>query len=272
MLARLCGAAYLYIDSHPGATGHSRAKPLKIIGLIPAAGHATRLGSAVAGSKELIPIATTGAPARPVCEYLLLQMQRAGIERVLMVIRDDKQDIPARLKHGAGLGVQIEYVVTSTTPSVPHTLTRALAQMRGNVVVLGFPDILVHEHDCVARLVDAFRARPVDALLGLFPLVNGDMDAVEMVQRRVIRVVPKPGSTTVAHTWAFAVWGERFTDYLHARLASGHLTTPAREPHMGDILDAAIQNGLTVDGVSISIHPFLDIGTPEGLAAARRVT
>lgn len=64
MLARLCGAAYLYIDSHPGATGHSGAKSLKIIGLIPAAGHATRLGSAVAGSKELIPIAATGAPAR----------------------------------------------------------------------------------------------------------------------------------------------------------------------------------------------------------------
>ena len=245
---------------------------MKIIGLIPAAGYATRLGTSVTGSKELIPIATTASPARPVCDYLLLQMQRAGIERVLIVIRDDKQDIPTRLKTGTDLGVRIEYVVTSATPGVPHTLTRAHAQMRGNVIVLGFPDILVHEQDCVARLVDAFRAHPVDALLGLFPLVNGDMDAVEMAQQRVIRVVPKPRSTIVAHTWGFAVWGDRFTEYLHARLASGHFTMSAREPHMGDILDAAIRDGLTVEGVPISIRPFLDVGTPEGLAAARRVT
>ena len=245
---------------------------MKIIGLIPAAGYATRLGTTITGSKELIPIATAVSPARPVCEYLLLQMRRAGIGRVLMVIRDDKQDIPTGLKTGADLGVRIEYVVTSTTPSVPHTLARAHVQMRGNVVVLGFPDILVHEQDCVARLVDVFRARPVDVLLGLFPLVNGDMDAVEMAQQRVIRVVPKPRSTLVAHTWGYAVWSDRFTEYLHARLASGHFTMSAREPHMGDILDAAIRDGLIVEGVAISIRPFLDIGTPEGLAAARRVT
>jgi len=245
---------------------------LKIIGLIPAAGHATRLGSAIAGSKELIPIATTGSPARPVCEYLLLQMRRAGIERVVMVIRDDKQDIPARLKTGADLGIQIEYVMTSPTPGAPHSLARAYAQTRGATIVMGFPDIVVREHDCIARLLDAFRARPVDVLLGLFPLVNGDMDAVEMAQRRVIRVVSKPGATIVAHTWGFAVWGDRFTEYLRARLASGHFATSPREPHVGDILDAAIRDGLTVEGVSISIHPFLDIGTPEGLAAARRVT
>jgi len=245
---------------------------LKIIGLIPAAGYATRLGTTVTGSKELIPIATAVSPARPVCEYLLQQMQRAGIERAVMVIRESKSDIPMRLKTGAGLGMQIEYVVTAATPSVPHTVACAQAQMRDAVVVLGFPDLLVHEQDCVARLVDAFRAHPVDVLLGLFPLVNGDMDAVEMAQRRVIRVVPKPRSTIVAHTWGFAVWSDRFTEYLHARLASGHFITSTREPHMGDILDAAIRDGLTVEGVPISIRPFLDIGTPEGLAAARRVT
>ena len=240
---------------------------MKIIGLIPAAGYATRLGTAVSGSKELTPIATAVSPARPVCEYLLQQMQRAGIERAVIVIREGKSDIPTRLKTGADLGMRIEYVVTAPTPSVPHTVACAQAQMRDAVVVLGFPDLIVDEPDCVARLVNAFRAHPVDVLLGLFPLANGAMDAVETAERRVVRVLPKPGTTKFAHTWGFAIWRDRFTEYLLAHLVSGQLNASARELYMGDVLDAAIRDGLTVEGVPISTCPFLDVGTPEGLAA-----
>lgn len=246
------------------------SNPLKFIGLIPAAGYATRLGTLVTGSKELVPISTSTSPTRPICEYLLQQMQRAGIERAIMVIRDDKQDIPAHCKDGSGIGVNLSYIVTSATAGVPHTLDRAYAQVRDAAVVLGFPDILVHEQDCLARLVQDFRAHPVDLLLGLFPLGDAHaMDAVDMIERRVRRVIPKPGRTTLSHTWGYAVWANRFTEFLHNALASPHTAAAAREMYIGDVIQKTITGGLTVEGITVSTRPFLDIGTPEGLRAAR---
>lgn len=241
---------------------------MKFIGLIPAAGHATRLGPLLSGSKELLPIAIGSSPPRPVCEYLLLQMRRAGIEQVVMVIREGKDDIPAVLADGSGVGVRLRYIVSPATPGVPHTLDRAHDEIRDQIAVLAFPDILVHEQDCLARLTQAFEARPVDVLLGLFPLGDArTMDAVELEGRRVRHVVPKPESTPAKHTWAYAIWGPSFTEFLRHTLAS---TTPApkREIYVGDILQAAIGNGLTVEGVVVSEHPFIDIGTPDGLRAA----
>lgn len=241
---------------------------MKVIGLIPAAGHATRLGPLLRGSKELLPIAINGAPPRPVCEYLLLQMQRAGIEQAVMVIRDGKDDIRGALGDGSGIGMRLRYIVSATTPGVPHTLDRAYDVVRDQIVVLGFPDILVHERDCLARLTQAFSARPVDVLLGLFPLGDArTMDAVELQGRRVRHVVPKPDSTPAKHTWAYAMWSPSFTEFLRRTLAA---TTPAlmREQYVGDILEAAIAAGLGVEGIAVSERPFIDVGTPEGLRAA----
>lgn len=241
---------------------------MKLIGLIPAAGHATRLGPALVGSKELIPLAASHAcTPRPVCELLLEQMRDAGVEHVVMVIRDGKWDIPAYFKNGDRIGLAISYVVTGPTTGVPQTLDRAYTQLRDAVVVMGFPDILVAEAGCLAQLVRAYRANPVDVLLGLFPLTDGAMDAVELSGRRVHRVTPKPGSTAYAKTWGYAVWRQRFTDFLHARLATP-IHIGDKELYIGDMMQHALAHGLTVDGIALSTRPFIDIGTPAGLRAA----
>lgn len=229
-----------------------------------------RLGSAVTGSKELIPIAHGASSARPVCEYLLLQMRRAGIEQAVMVIREGKDDIPATLSD-RDVGLPIRYVVTPATRGVPHTLDRAYDHLRDNFAALGFPDILVHEPDCLARLVCAFQARPVDVLLGLFPL--GDphsMDAVDLNDRRVRHVIPKPGPTTLTQTWAYAIWHDRFTRFLHATLARPSSAIATRETYLGDVFESAIAHGLAIEGVAVSARPFLDIGTPDGLRMAQQ--
>ena len=254
-------------DARPGIR---ESNPLKFIGLIPAAGHATRLGPELVGSKELIPIGTPSSPARPVCEYLLLQMQRAGIDRALIVVREDKRDIPERIGDGRDLGLRIEYVTTGATAGVPYTLDRAYSRIRDATVVLGFPDILVAEEDCFARLVRRYRSRPVDVLLGLFPRGDAAMDAVELDGERVCRVIPKPPATAHAHAWGCAIWGNTFSDFLHATLRRYDANTPPRELYVGDLLQAAVSNGITVEGAPVSAHPFLDIGTPDGLRAARQ--
>lgn len=240
---------------------------MKFIGLIPAAGHATRLGSLLRGSKELLPIALADSPARPACEYLLLQMRRAGIEQAVMVIREGKDDIPAALGDGSAINVRLRYIISATTPGVPHTLGRAYDEIRDKIAVLGFPDILVHEQDCLARLTQAFSARPVDVMLGLFPLADPNtMDAVELHGRSVRHVVPKPGPIRLTHTWAYAMWRPCFTEFLHDAIATS--TSAMRETYVGDILEAAIAAGFTVEGIVVSQQPFLDIGTPENLRAA----
>lgn len=242
---------------------------MKFIGLIPAAGRATRLGSRLGGSKELLAIATADSPARPVCEYLLLQMRRAGIEQAVMVIREGKHDIPAKLGDGNAIGVRLRYIVSASTPGVPHTLDCAYDEIRDTIAVLGFPDILVYEQDCLARLTHAFGARPVDVMLGLLPIGDPDtMDAVELQGRRVRHVIPKPGPTGLTHAWAYAIWRPRFTEFLHNTLAAASAPTSTRETFVGDILEAAIAAGVTVEGAVVSERPFLDIGTPETLRAA----
>lgn len=199
-------------------------------------------------------------------------MREAGIEHALMIIRDSKRDIPAFLNNGRDVGVSLTYVVTTATAGVPYTIDRAYTQLHDAVTALGFPDILVEDTSCLARLVHAYRARPVDLLLGLFPLAEPDtMDAVEVNDRRVVRVISKPGPTSLTHTWAFAVWRASFTEFMRQWLAqTNSRTSSSREIFVGDVIQAAIDAGLGIEGTAVSNQPFLDVGTPQGLADARR--
>jgi glucose-1-phosphate thymidylyltransferase len=75
-----------------------QTQPQQVVGLIPAAGHATRLAP-LPFSKELYPIGFHEGPHGPrpkvVAHYLLEKLHAAGIRRVFVVLRDGKWDIPA---------------------------------------------------------------------------------------------------------------------------------------------------------------------------------
>ena len=240
----------------------------RFIGLIPAAGYATRLGPQPV-SKEVMPVAAECT--RVAADFLLEQMRQAGIRRAFMVVRNGKWDIPGRFEGGEATGVALAYLVTAPTRGVPHTLDRAYAHVREATVVLGFPDLLVTEPTALARLVQAFERQPADVLLGLLPL--GDprtMDAVEVSQRRVRRVWPKTGQASMRHTWAFAVWRPRFTEFLHDALGRDGERPSSTELSVGDVIQTAIDAGLSVEGETIGDETFIDLGTPAGLADASR--
>jgi dTDP-glucose pyrophosphorylase len=56
---------------------------------------------------------------------------------------------------------------------------------------------------------------------------------------------------------------------MHEYLASAKESAAERqEPFVGDIVQAAIQEGLRVEAVQVSNEPFLDIGTADDLARA----
>ena len=73
----------------------------ELVGLIPAAGHASRLPN-LSGSKEIIPVRALNPSAsrenvRPVCCHLLDAFSHAGVARCVLVTRTAKSDIPACL-------------------------------------------------------------------------------------------------------------------------------------------------------------------------------
>ncbi len=111
-------------------------------------------------------------------------------------------------------------------------------------------------------------------------------DRVEVEASGRVRAV-HPASTRedLPRTWGIAVWGPRFTDFNHRHIlrlrescgligsgsgsgnGSGRGSSSAeRELTMSAAIQAAIEHGLQARAVDVSAAPFLDIGTPEGLA------
>jgi glucose-1-phosphate thymidylyltransferase len=252
----------------------SFATTRRIVGLIPAAGRATRLGS-IPHSKEVQPIGSypdpQGGGARPkvVSHYLLEKMRAAGISEAYIILREGKWDIPAHFKDGAIVGLHLGYLIVTVPYGAPYTLDQAYPFVRDSLVALGFPDILFAGHDAFARVIAHQAASGADVVLGLFP--TDQPHAVDMVAvdagGRVATITPKPARTTLTHTWGIAAWTPAFTELMHHYLAERPVPTRhERELFVGDVMQEGINRGLNVQGVYISDTSYIDIGTPENLA------
>lgn len=251
-----------------------RTSLTQVIGLIPAAGAARRLGQ-LPCSKEILPIgfaeAAGGRRPRVACECLLEHYAAAGIRRALVLLRPDKWDIPAYLGDGARFGVHLAYVVAQDSRSVSDTVDRAYAFVRDARIALGFPDILFDAPQSYAELFAHLTQSACDVVLGLFPATApATMDMVQRDGDRITRIDVKPPNSALTDTWALAVWTPAFTEFLRAFLAGPVTTRDGPELHLGCVIQAAIENGLHVRGVRVAHEPFLDIGIPGNLVRARK--
>ena len=245
-----------------------------VVGLVPAAGRALRLGP-LPCSKELLPIGFRETPqgpvARVVCEELLERFAAAGIGRAYLVIDAGKTDIPRHLGGGPAGGPALAYLTVSGSRSVPETLDRAFPFVAGARVALGFPDILFTPPDAFALLLARQEATGADLVLGLFPAPRPwTTDMVDCSpDGRVLRIEVRPAATSLSRNWLIAVWGPRFTAFLHAALQDA---APAgtRELQLGELMAAALAAGLEVQGVDVPNGSYRDVGTPGDLAAVLR--
>ncbi len=255
-----------------------------VVGVIPAAGRATRLAP-LPCSKELLPVGVHREPAeargRPkvVSQFLLERMRAGGASRVFFVIRGGKFDIPAYYGDGGGLGLSIGYLMMGEPWGPPFSAAQAAPFVDDATVLFGFPDILIQPDDCFARAVARLDATGADIVLGLFrgaltdPLDLVDVDADGRATRLVTKE-EKPPRRDGDIGYMLCAWGPVFTRFLveeTARLSavarSGALG-PSPDWPMGTVVAAAIRAGLHVDTVFLHDARFLDIGTPEGLAAS----
>jgi glucose-1-phosphate thymidylyltransferase len=243
---------------------------LKLVGLAPMAGRATRLGG-IAGSKEILPVSPPGGGApRAVCEVLLDAFAAAGVTRAYLVVRQGKWDIPACLGERGAAGVPLAYVVVEPTASVPATLDRAWPFVRGRRVALGFPDVLALPVAALAEVAARQAAGGADVVLGLFP--TDRPSKADMVRAdgagRVVAIEVKPAHTDLRLTWLYAVWSPRFGAFLHDFVGSAGAAAGPRELQVSDVLMAALAAGLRVESVAFPEGSHLDVGTPDDLARA----
>jgi glucose-1-phosphate thymidylyltransferase len=257
------------------------------MGLIPAAGHGSRL-SPLPMSKELYPVGLTvsldGVPRTKVAaEYLLGRMSRAGVRDALIILRPGKWDIPSYFGDGSSLGMRLAYVTVHVPYGVPFTINQALPFVGDSTVAFGFPDILFWPENAYDVILQRLQRSSADIVLGLFPTEEPNrVGLVDVDSRgRVLGIHEKSHVTGLRFMWAIAVWRPTFSRFLHdtiesdlrrrqAHDAPGLRGTTADSPEypIGDVIHAAAHSGLVVEAETFEQGRYIDIGTPQNLIKA----
>ncbi|NEQ69509.1 MAG: dTDP-glucose pyrophosphorylase [Symploca sp. SIO2D2] len=262
-------------------------KDQEVIGLLPAAGHGTRI-SPLPMSKELYPIGFRlvepdhSLRSKVVGHYLLEKMHLAGISKAYVVLRSGKWDIPNYFQDGAMLNMDLGYLIMRLPFGVPYTLDQAYPFVKEALIAVGFPDIICQPDDIFIKLLARLRASNSEVVLGLFPTdYPQKVGVVDFDQEgRVYQILEKSNRTDLPYMWGVAVWTPVFTNFMHEYLAkresqklqSNGKNNPQlqRELPLGDVIQAAIDVGLPVEAEVFADGEYLDIGTPEDLVRAVR--
>ena len=223
---------------------------MAVVGVIPAAGHATRLGS-LPCSKEVLEVG-----GRPLIDYLLERLRAAPCSEIRVVTRPEKRDVIVSAATGGAS------VIEARPPTVAQSLHLGLAGLRDeDVVCFGFPDCLWEPVDGFASLVAAVEAGE-EIALGLFrtnepeaydPVLLADGGSLS---GRIVGIEVKPARASSNLTWGCAA----------GRVGALRGLEHERDP--GEFFAARCVEGL-VWGCWLS-DTWIDLGVPARLEAARR--
>lgn len=219
------------------------------MGVVPAAGHGTRLCLAT-GSKEMLPVG-----GRPVMDVLVARMRAGGAAEIRVVTRPDKRDV---IDHAEARGLR---VILGRPLTAPASMAIGLAGLASpDLALIGYPDCLWTPADGYRRLVAALRERPgVDVALGLFSTPDAARSDVVVVDgdglvRDIVVKSPSPPS-----------------DVIYGCVAA----RPAALAGLADVEGlSALLLQLCARGRVLGVPLlgfWLDIGTPASLARAREL-
>ncbi len=248
---------------------------MELVGIIPAAGRATRLGD-IPGSKEILPVHINGQK-KAISEVLINSYKLAGIQKVYFIIREGKYDIMEHYKNGDDFGVHISYLMMRHPHGVPFTLNEASPFVDNCLVALGFPDMYIQPENYFKVLKEVMEKKSSDLILALFPVEKKHKwDMVELNnQGEVTDIVIKPKDTHLQYGWSGAIWGPRFTKYLQSRVTElinnheeGRIPLENgedREIYPGDLFLEFIKQGFKVDSYIFENSECIDLGTKDDL-------
>lgn len=259
-----------------------RSDSSPLIGLIPAAGTADRVAP-LPCSKEMFPIGFRGLDAdlrpKPAAQYLLDRMADAGVRKAFIVLRDGKWDIPAYFGGGDCVKMDLAYLLMRRPHGVPFSVDDAYPFIRDSTVVFGFPDILYWPEDALEALLERRRVGGAEIVIAVVPTRRPEKeDLLELDEKgQIVGLHIKQADSRLKYTWMLAVWGPGFTEFLHGFVSAAEPEIEAndglwrdRELYPGDVLWAAIEEGLSHETVVFEEGGYIDIGTPDELARAVR--
>lgn len=247
--------------------------------MVPAAGVARRLGPRDR-SKEIEPVFVSprgdGSP-RAVAYCLLEALGAADINRAIVVTTAEKVDVRDELGSGGdGLPV-LEHLIVQSSPASAYTVSIGTTAAGVCRVALGFPDVLWAGENGFGRLLARLNADGTDVVLGTFPPApDYPTDGVRLDGKGAVQGFEPAESAGDLPTWTLAVWEPPFSRFLEGAVArcyepASH-DTPRKELSLTAVLASGLEAGFSIVAEHISNHPFLDIGEPARLEAARRVS
>jgi glucose-1-phosphate thymidylyltransferase len=241
---------------------------------VPAAGEARRLPSAL-HPKELLGVGdtrdATGRRPKAVSEYLFDALSVAGVAHVCVIVAAEKQQVAEFFGGGERHGVSITYVCQSAPTGMADAVDAAYRWIRNADVVVGMPDTVFRPLDAVLELRRLFEREGADLALGVFPTDEPNRLGPVLLEStgRVVEVFDKPPVCTVRNTWGIACWGPRFTELLHDDLADRPRGGVSAERPLGAVFQMAVERGFNVQALSFAAGMYIDVGTLDGLIAAR---
>jgi dTDP-glucose pyrophosphorylase len=218
---------------------------MPIVGVIPAAGYATRL-QPLEGSKELLV-----AAGKPVMDHVLDRMLAAGSTELRVVTRPEKRDV---IDHAAARGAN---VVLAHPPTTAASFAAAIAGLAAeDIVLLGWPDSIWEPFDGYVPLVSAIE-RGADVALGLFRIDPADLSRSDVIRfgddGDIEAIEIKPAEPPSEWIWGCAA----------AR--AGALGSLGDAEWPGEYFDAILRAGVPLTAIRLSDH-WIDIGTWDALA------
>lgn len=254
-----------------------RLKKTKYIGVIPAAGNASRLKN-LNYSKEIHPLNFRNISGEEIClpvsQCLINAYRKSGISDIKIIIKKGKEDICRKLGNGMDFNVQLNYMYTDFTYGPAYTINQAFESYRDSHVALGFPDIVFKPHNAYRDLIHKQLVTGTDVVLGLFRSPNPQkMDMVEISKSNAIANIDiKPKQTKLVWTWIIAVWNPSFSFFMNNyldKVESKYQSNTLQECHVGTVFKEALESGINFDFVFFDNGEIIDIGTPDDMQEAK---
>jgi glucose-1-phosphate thymidylyltransferase len=240
----------------------------RLIGVLPAAGAATRLRP-FRYPKELVPVCYTeleDGRVQPMvaAEYSLVAMRTAGIPRCLVVIADWKTEIVRYLGDGSDAGIELAYLHRGVPRGLADAIEACHSWVQDSHVCLALPDTIFRPFDAIAIVCRTMLETRSDLVLGVFPTDHPeDLGPVRATGGgRVVEVLEKPEVTDLRNTWGVAAWSPRFTALLHRYALTG---SGLDGLSIGTIFNGAIEDGLDVRAVPFPDGSYTDLGAMKNL-------
>jgi glucose-1-phosphate thymidylyltransferase len=243
----------------------------KIIGILPAAGKASRLHP-FTYPKELLPVyflfddKHNKVNPKIVAEYSLLAMKNAGINSCLIIISDSKNEIIRYFSNGARLNINIAYLHQETVSGMSGALNIGFEWFKKCYVSLALPDTIFYPFDAISILWQKMQISKSDLILGVFPTDKPEQLGPVRIEEngRVTEILEKPTNTDIFNTWGTAIWSPRFSELFHKLIEN----SPGDScQSIGYFFNIAILQGLKVEAHYFEDGRYFDLGTPEGIGS-----